>query len=162
MATPTYTPLATLTLTAADSSIVFSSSPATYRDLIVVSDVTSSSGGNFQIRLNNDSGANYNTVLMRGVPNTHQSFAFSNETVGYLSVSTIGTNRTNAIVEIMDYSATDKQTMMLSRCNHSGGTVVERTAIRWANSSAVNTVNVYLSAGTFSTGSKFSLYGIAG
>ena len=42
MPTPTYTPLATVTLGTSAASVTFSSIPATYRDLILIFDGTGS------------------------------------------------------------------------------------------------------------------------
>jgi hypothetical protein len=57
MPTPTYTPLATVTLGTTAASVTFSSIPATYRDLIFV---LSGLGGsaNITLRYNGDSGSN--------------------------------------------------------------------------------------------------------
>ena len=59
MPTPTYTPLATVTLGTAASSVTFSSIPATYRDLILVVNATTSADGIPSLRFNGDSGNNY-------------------------------------------------------------------------------------------------------
>jgi len=66
MPTPTYTPLATVTLGSATSSVTFSSIPATYRDLILIFDGTRTGNNNVQYRFNSDTGTNYSTVIAAG------------------------------------------------------------------------------------------------
>jgi hypothetical protein len=64
MPTPTYTPLATVTLASTASSVTFSSIPATYRDLVVVHNNfgTVNNDANSNFRFNGDSGSNYSRV----------------------------------------------------------------------------------------------------
>jgi len=67
MPTPTYTPLATVTLGSTAASVTFSSIPATYRDLILI--ITAQRTGspvNVGMRFNGDSGSNYSSVFMTG------------------------------------------------------------------------------------------------
>ena len=159
MPTPTYIPLATLTLTATDSSIVFSSIPATYRDLIVIFQGDGNSGGaDISIRLNADSGANYSRVFMVGNGSTTASGSNTGNEMDALTAA--NGRQLNLLINIMDYSATDKHKTVLTRDNDAGFQVGAR-AFRWANTNAVNQVSLFTSAGQFTVGSQFSLYGIA-
>jgi hypothetical protein len=66
------------------------------------------------------------------------------------------------IIQLMDYSATDKHKTVLSRKNQAARTTVAQ-ASRWASTSAINkiTVNVTQPDPTnFAVGSTFYLYGI--
>jgi hypothetical protein len=162
MPTPTYIPLATVTLGSSASSVTFSSIPATYRDLILVmnSKVVSSTAS-VRARFNGDSGSNYPRVAMSGdgsrtlsVADT-QSFASIS---GATSVSDAFSY--NSVTQIMDYSATDKHKTVLSRANNTSNEV-SAIASRWANTSAITSVEVFVSSGSYDTGSTFALYGIA-
>lgn len=157
MPTPTYTALATRTLTGTATTITFSSIPATYRDLILVIEGTYSTGtGNASIRFNGDTGSNYPYIFMLGGASgasSGQSTTTSLLTGGFNSAV-----RNNVVFHIMDYSATDKHKTVLNRMNEAGITTYAWFG-RWANTSAVTTIAV---SGTnpYAIGSTFSLYGI--
>jgi hypothetical protein len=161
MPTPTYTPLATVTLGASASSVTFSSIPATYRDLIFIFNGTSASGTPaVEARVNGDTGGNYNRVRMIGNGSTATSAAASGQSsftvaAGSMPTSTVATH----IVQFMDYSATDKHKTVLNRGNIPSGTV-EAFAQRWANTAAITSISVFVTSDNFAAGSTFSLYGI--
>jgi hypothetical protein len=64
------------------------------------------------------------------------------------------------IINVMDYSATDKHKTILAR--DAGGNAAQAGAIasRWANSAAVTSATVVNTGGNFNSGSTFSLYGV--
>jgi hypothetical protein len=162
MPTPTYTPLATVTLGSTASSVTFSSIPATYRDLIFVYNGQITSSANVMMRLNADSGTNYNHVLMRG-PVDSANGTYSEFYVFWNN--TQSGSRNNINLSIMDYSATDKHKTILNRTGYSrsdgGDFLTEAQALRWASTSAVTTAQIFLSTGNFAIGSTFALYAIA-
>jgi len=159
MPTPTYTALATVTLASTAASVTFSSIPATYRDLILI--ITAQRTGspvNVGMRFNGDSGSNYSSVFMTGTGSSAVSGTVSGTNVQldvYPYPPSSGFN--NYIVQIMDYSATDKHKSVLVRVNDAGN-ATEASAARWANTAAVNSLALTLS--NFNTGSTFSLYGV--
>jgi hypothetical protein len=164
MPTPTYTPLATVTLASTNSSVSFSNIPATpYRDLILVVRGAISGTANIQMRFNSDSGSNYPNVFMRGQSSGTQSNTYTPSNV-QLTISAVGTgNEFTALAQIMDYSATDKHKMILNRSGYTndiGSSVVEATAARWASTVAINSIAITTSTSTFGIGSIFSLYGV--
>jgi hypothetical protein len=154
MPTPTYTPLATVTLGSSASSVTFSSIPATYRDLILVFDGTISNAVDIYLRFNSDSGSNYSFVQMSGNGSTTAS---SSGTITYGQISNSASGRVTAIAQLMDYSATDKHKTFLSRQTNDP---VRAWAVRWANTSAINTMLLAVASGTISSGSVISLYGV--
>jgi hypothetical protein len=153
----TYTPLATVTLGASASSVTFSSIPATYRDLILVFAGTTSDAVTTRVRFNGDTGSNYPFVDM-GSAVGFPTFSGSNTQTG-ARIGAGSTAENNTIANIMDYSATDKHTTILSRGN-SGTSQIRALCSRWADTAAVNSIFVFIDSGTFSTGSTFSLYGV--
>jgi hypothetical protein len=161
MPTPTYTPLATVTLGASASSVTFSSIPATYRDLRVVINSSNTTGATYAVffRLNSDTGSNYSDVRAIGDGSTAFSngFTLTNGLLGWSSSGTLAATTG----DFMDYSATDKHKTVLARGNDSSGRV-SMSALRWANTAAVTTLQLLSeSPSSFTSGSTFSLFGIA-
>lgn len=159
MGTPTYIPLANITLTGTDTEIVFGSIPSIFRDLVIVADATSDSNSGLYLRFNGDTGSNYYTVGAYG--NGSSAISFS-QTLSFTNANFISSGRGVNTVQIMDYSATDKQKTMLGRASYAGNQA-QMAAARWASTSAITSVSLFMDGGrTFQTGSTFSLYGIAG
>jgi hypothetical protein len=156
MPTPTYTALATRTLTSTATSVVFSTIPATYRDLIIVLSGTTSVDTTILIRFNSDSGSNYSYVQMFG--NGSVAGAGAN-TATYILSAVLRTTMGNDVVQIMDYSATDKHKSVLIRRNHGDADTVT-SAERWANTSAITSISLVTQSGTYNSGTTFSLYGV--
>ena len=161
MPTPTYVALATTTLGASASSVTFSSIPTSgYRDLVLIVEAKISGSAGLRLRLNNDSGSNYNQVVMRNNGASTLSTSYSGETAFYPSDVGLSVDVPfNYICQINDYSATDKHKSLLIRTNTNASTV-EAHALRWASTTAVNEVNVFLSSQNYRAGSTFSLFGI--
>jgi len=162
MPTTTYTPLATVTLGGSDASITFSSIPATYRDLIMVINGSTTANADFGLRFNGDSGGNYSFVYMGGNGSSAASGSNTGESQVVLDAYFWrSSERSTAIIQIMDYSATDKHKTVLSRNSVAGGGV-DAFANRWASTSAINAVEVRVSTGgqSFATGTTLSLYGV--
>lgn len=159
MATPTYVPLGTITLSSTDTEIVFSSIPATYRDLIVVVQGTTNAASNIRLRLNNDS-SNNSYVGMWGTGSSTVSGANTNNAF----IGALYPTQSVTMGQIFDYAQTDKQKSILGR-GGGGNDVVWAFASRWASTVAVTSVAVSVNnpAGeNFNSGTTFSLYGIAG
>ena len=160
MATPTYDLLDSTTLGTSAASVTFSGISGSYRDLVLVTNAYSASDGGATIYLNSDTGANYSRVRAYGNGSTTFSDAGSGRT-GMNSVLVWTANTPNtAIQQLMDYSATDKQTTVLSRINDHTDYVAMQ-ANRWANTAAVTTIEISSDSGNFVTGSTFYLYGVA-
>jgi hypothetical protein len=155
MPTPTYKPLATVTLSSSASSVTFGSIPGSYRDLVLVASADNSIN-QLNLRFNGDGGANYSRIGGYA-PNPAVAFAETNVTEARSGLSSSGFRA--SVTQIMDYSATDKHKIILNRAATS---VVVMQAVRWANTAAITTMLCSAGAGTFSAGSTFSLYGIAG
>jgi hypothetical protein len=161
MPTVTYKPLATVTLGGSDSDIVFSSIPATYRDLILVINGTVNFTGadSTLMRFNGDTGSNYSNVRMVGTGSAATAYA-DTATYAYIGVPA-NSDRFSIITQIMDYSATNKHKTLLSRHGQASGWVTAHAG-RWANTSAITSVTIMAnaSASVFSAGTTFSLYGV--
>lgn len=156
MPTPTYTPLATTTLSSSATSVVFGSIPSSYRDLVVfVTPLHASGTHGGRVRLNADTGSNYPYIYISG--DSSAATVFSGTTTGN-SGWVAQTTNSQFVCHIMDYSATDKHKIMISRFGRDANTNL--FAVRWANTAAVTSVTLDLQGQSFAPGSKFSLYGI--
>lgn len=154
----TYTALSTITLSSSASSVTFSSIPATYRDLVLVSQAkTTGTTNTVLFRFNSDSGSNYSNVYMGGSGSTTNSGAFTDTSIslGVVDVTSMSQNT----MQVNDYSATDKHKAALIRTDIAGwGT--RAGAGRWASTAAITTVQVSCLGASFAVGSTFSLFGI--
>lgn len=161
MTTPTYKPLANVTLAGTASSVTFSSIPATYRDLVVVFLGGGSTNLEGRIRLNSDTGSNYDYVRLSGDGSSTTSAGAASGTSGFISgiakATTTGALQMN--INIMDYSATDKHTTIISRASQAANGS-EAFANRWVNTAAVTSVQILTSTGNWATGTTVNLYGI--
>lgn len=144
--------LATTTLASSSASVTFAGIPGGYRDLRIVG--TTSLNSIVTVYLNGDTTwANYARVAMLGNGSTTQSSSASDPRI----FEVFGDS--NFMIDILDYSATDKHKTGLVREN-APSTEVRATAWRWANTAAVTTVR--LDASTWPIGTVISLYGIVG
>ena len=165
MPTPTYTPLANTTVAIAAASISFSNIPATYRDLVIVMSIATNVNMNNAIRFNSDSGSNYSRVFMSGNGSTATSGTGGGGTSLQIDQtaftgSTLGEQAT--VIEVMDYSATDKHKTVVIRQNRVGANSgVDAIAGRYASTSAITSFTfIPVSTAVFSAGSRVELYGI--
>jgi hypothetical protein len=154
MPTPTYTPLATVTLGGTASSVTFSSIPATYRDLVLVVNGKTSGNQSTGLRFNSDSGSNYSMVRMFTTSSSTSTTTFGLLTTGDPTADTL------SIAQIMDYSATDKHKTFLVRSNITANNTAAH-AVRWADTDAITSVEVVAISTTWAVGTTFGLYGIA-
>ena len=160
MATPAYIPIYTTTLASAASSVLMAGIPQDYVDLIIVFDggVTARTGQ--YLEFNGDTtNANYSNVYAVGSGSTATSGSASNR----IFAEVIENNSSNnAIIQIMDYSATDKHKTSLIRVNNATNNGTEMRVYRWANTSAITSINLVAAGTTWLAGSSFALYGILG
>jgi predicted Abi (CAAX) family protease len=160
MPTPTYTPLANVTLGSAASSVTFGSIPATYGDLICVVVATGSTSLAGRLRLNGDTGTNYHFQRMSGSGSTTTGAngGFASVVLSDIArATTTGALQIN--INIMDYSATNKEAIIIGRAgNAENGT--EAFANGWDNTAAVTSVQIFTSTGNWAAGSTFALYGV--
>jgi hypothetical protein len=156
----TYVPLATIELTSTDSEIVFSSIPATYRDLVLVARGTlNTSNTDILISLNgNTTDANYSRVFMFGDGSTTGS-GTTNPRLLTAYAFWGAASQAMFVTQIMDYSATDKHKTILTRGSRAS-TGVDAVANRFASTAAITTVALTTVAQSFASGATFSLYGI--
>lgn len=159
MPTPTYTPLAETTLSASALQVEFTSIDQSYRDLVLVVTGTATASTGETLIFNNDTtSTNYNHVWMAGNgSSTWSGTANNNQTVNMFAFDT-GTNVAVEIIEIMDYSATDKHKSAIIRYNQAANGV-EADILRWSNTAAITSIT-FKTGAYFAAGTTFGLYGI--
>lgn len=168
MATTTYVPIATTTLTSATTTVTFSSIPSTYTDLRFVCSyklATSATSTNSFVRVNGDTGSNYSYTYMIGTGSSTPSSRVSNDTNMGVTVD-ITSSSPVYIWDFMNYSNTTTYKTTLLR--QSAANQVAANVYLWRNTDAINQISFTaadnLGSGSpdqFDTGSTFTLYGIA-
>jgi hypothetical protein len=153
MPTPTYTPLATVTLASATSTVSFSSIPSSYRDIILVINGNASVNQFTGLRFNSDSGNNYSFVRLFSTSSSSDTRSYGLLTTGDSSLTL------NAVAHIMDYSATDKHKTAVIRSNIPADNVAAQT-FRWANTAAITSISVEAISTTWAVGTTINLYGV--
>lgn len=157
----TYEPIATQTLGSAAATVDFTSIPATYTDLILVCNPTSSGGtDNFSLVFNSDTGNNYSYTGISGNGTSAASFRETNKDTAILGSVTSGNNA--HIVHIMKYFNTTIYKTAISRANTPANWVQSNVAT-WRSTAAINAISVRIGASgspTLAAGGIFTLYGI--
>jgi hypothetical protein len=165
MATPTYIPIATVTLATSSSAVYFTEISQDYSDLVLTVEYKAASGViNIRPTFNGDTGSNYSYVVMSG---DGSNTASGKGTVNYVrSIQNCSATTTEAHIvnyQIEDYSATDKHKSTLVRGNSIGSySGTEALATTWANTSAITSIGVVPNTSSFAAGSTFKLFGIHG
>jgi len=159
----THTPIATQTLASAASSVTFSSIPQGYTDLVLIANRLSSSLDNLSMQFNGDTGSNYSFTVLYGTGSTAGSARSSNTNNPYLDyyAASESTFAAPVILNIQNYAnSTTYKTTLARGSNASRG--VDATVMLWRSTSAITSILLKCHDGSnFTSGSTFSLYGIA-
>ena len=165
----TYTQIASTTLGAQAATVVFSSIPATYTDLILVMQPSANiDDENIGLRFNGDTGANYSYTRL-GANNSAGSYS-SNRVTSFTRINTTEATGTSTslgklliVANIMNYANSTTYKNAIARSNQQGGTYngVELFSGLWRNTAAITSVTVMQgSSRVFQPGSTFNLYGV--
>jgi hypothetical protein len=158
----TYTPIASQTLGSAVNSVTFSSIPQGYTDLIIVTNVKSTSTENMSMIFNSDTGSNYSRTVLSGNGSAAASARQSSVTSigtdynGYFDGSDFNQAKT---IQVMNYSnsTTFKTSLIRSNRAQSGTDAIVGL---WRNTNAITSITLGANSLNFVSGSTFSLYGI--
>lgn len=162
---PTYTPLQSIVLTSATSSVTFSGISQNYQDLVLVCNVKATTGADAALasQVNGDTGSTYSSTYVQGVAAGAQSSRASNASNlniqgGNQAISeSVGTFAPYT-VQYMNYSNTTTFKTVLAR---GAGTNQAGAAVSlWRNTAAINSIRLFVAAGSFDSGSTFDLYGV--
>jgi hypothetical protein len=154
----TYSPIATVTASGSTNSVTFSSISGSYTDLIaVVAGATSTSAQGIKLRFNGDSGSNYSRTAVFG---TGSSAGSTRDTsVTSIDVFFYGTTEAIGICNVMNYSNTTTFKTSISRGNDAAS-ATNAIASLYRSTSAITSMEFFITSGNFATGSTFTLYGV--
>jgi hypothetical protein len=158
----TYEPIATNTLTSAASSVTFSSISGSYTDLIIVCSAKGTDSQSVRMQFNSDTGTNYSSTIVSattgdGTVNSTRFNTVDDIRIGYYQNGLSTTDFLPCIIQIQNYSNSTTYKTALSRSAQQSVLAVGL----WKSTSAITAVKLYPAAGNFTTGSTFTLYGIA-
>jgi hypothetical protein len=160
----TYEKIATTTLGSANSTITFSTIPATYTDLkIVLTGTATASGDDLKLRFNGDTGNNYSYTALQGNGASVSSFRNTSIAFVYLagSASMSTTIPTFSEVDIFLYAGGTNKTLLAQYSGDFNGTGnTARSVGLWRNTAAITSVSLFLSVTTFKVNTTATLYGI--
>lgn len=160
----TYEPIDTTTLGSAQSSITFSSIPATYTDLRMVLTGKSVTGATYlQLRLNGDTGANYSITTLYGDGSTASSGRSTGNAPMQMGFKNFQNTEPQLLTtDFFSYAGSTYKTC-LSTWSHdfNGSGSVESFVNLWRNTAAITSIYMYCSySDQFATGTTATLYGI--
>lgn len=173
----TFEPIASQTLTSDTASVTFSSIAGTFTDLVIVGmarSTTSTFNNNafVRMRFNGDTGSNYSSTPLF-TRNTGSGWGVLSLRDSNVTVATAGPipgpgNGSNIFgpfaVHVMSYANTNVNKTTLGASGYSSDLSSHdgprREVNLWRNTSAITTILLFPSDGSFVSGSTFSLYGI--
>ena len=165
---PAFEAITSTTLTSTTASVSFSSIPSSYEHLqirLFARNSDSATNRFVTMQFNSDTGANYNRWYIEADGDPETLTASTGDT--YITVGRVAANTATSnifgvgIIDIVDYATTNKNTVVQSLCgyeNNGAGQFHYATGL-WLNTSAVSTITVACSSGSFLSGSIVSLYG---
>ena len=158
----TYELIATTTLGSAAASYTFSSISSAYTDLVLIYQSTTAPAAAYVgLQFNSDTGTNYSVTRLSGSGTAASSDRKTSATKLELTAqSYIDDPITfNSIINVQNYANTTTYKTVISRQNLAAGGVDAVVGL-WRSTSAISTIVLLTSSGTFDTGSTFTLYGI--
>ena len=146
-------------------TVSFQNIPATYKHLQIRFLANNENSANYKIalRLNNDSGSNYDWHWLEGTGTAAQAGRADEFTAMRLVPGNFSTtNWTVGIIDILDYANTSKNTTAraLGGYDTNGGGRLGLSSALWINTAAVNRIDILPFLGNYVAGSHFALYGI--
>lgn len=165
MPTPTYTPLANVTLGSSAATVTFSSISQSYKDLVLIIENAKTVSGtmNLNLRFNNVSTSTYSTINIWGNGASIGSTDLTGRTEANLSGATDFLTNDSVwagAANIMNYSATNTHTSIVSRGNRSENGV-SASVNRWADTAAITSITLAPEFfGSFAAGTTMALYGV--
>ena len=158
----TYTPIASITLVAATSSVTFNSIPQTYTDLICVEiGATVSGASNLTFYVNGDNaGTTYSRTALYSTGSAAGSSRGSNSAVAY--ANSVTTAISDNQIHLFNYANTTTYKTFLTKGGNASDQVVTRVNL-WRNTAAITSLSLACDGGnSFASGTTFNLYGILG
>jgi hypothetical protein len=171
MATGTYEAISTTTVPSNTTVLTISGIPATYTDLRIIMAPKATAGSNaMRMRVNNDSGNNYNIKFWSATPSSTSVGAQDNNTnqitAGNYTNMATALGRTIYIMDLYNYTSANLFKRISIKSATATNNVVDQTDALWKNSStAINRLDFNIapfgsSTGDFMPGTTVAIYGI--
>ena len=161
----TYEPIATASGNGTTATVTFSSISSSYTDLVIVSNVLSTTAQYLRMRLNSDTGSNYSNRWITGSGAAVVSGNLTSQT--NLLIANIGGGGFSSTIpcfsrtHIFSYAGSTNKTILSENAfDLNGSGEINRSVGLWRSTSAITSIELYATAGAFSTSSTFTLYGI--
>lgn len=157
-----YTPLANITLSSNTASVTFSSISQAYKDLIIIMNYSTTASTGPVVTFNGSS-SGYTYVVADGNGTGTSSYQVTGDAYFPIDSNTgSDTAIQNAIINILDYSVTDKYKPCSVRRNKANARV-NMAAWTWQSTSAITsiTLNSFANTGIWASGTSFALYGVS-
>lgn len=166
MPTPTYIPLATKTLTAATTTVTFSSISQSYRDLILlVSNFNYTGAGTAALLMtvNGDSTSIYNYQYISGAGSLTTALSLTQTNIRPIAPDVLLNTGGQRFMKIdfFDYSQTSKNKPGVYRYGNTQTPHAVAGTFRIGTNTAITSISMTPGADQFSINSVFTLYGIA-
>jgi hypothetical protein len=157
--------IATVTLSSNQTTITFSSIPATFTHLqiraMALGDTVN--GQDAIVRFNSDTASNYNWHRIYGNGTSVLAQGSGTTTAMYYAGDAIRTlYPATTVIDILDYTNTNKYKTMrnLSGFDQNGAGVLAFWSGLWRDTNAITTVTISVASNNFAQYSHFALYGI--
>lgn len=159
-----YESIATVSGTGSATFLDFTSIPSTFKHLQIRGIYNDGVSGPLGIRLNSDTGVNYNYHIMYGTGATISFNAGGASSMRLTENMGFTSNRMSAcVIDFLDYTSTTIN--KVARCftgydNNGSGEIYISSAL-WRNTSAINAIQIRdINGNNFSSTTTFALYGI--
>ena len=161
---PTYTKIASQTLSGASATVTFSNLPQSYTDLVIVCAAKGASAQSMRMQFNSDTATNYSTTNLfanlfgsPGVDSTRYT-SESSIRAGYVQNGLDTTDFLHCTIQIQGYANNTTYKSVLAR----SAKAINVINGLWRSASAITSVALFpASSANFASGSTFSIYGIA-
>ena len=159
-------------LSGAAASVIFTSIPSGYRDLLLTVDGRSDGAASdalVYVSFNADFGNNYDTQLLAGIGASASSAEYLGLgafLTGWLPAASAGADISSSVrILVPSYSLTVFQKTVLSQSGRkigtaSGNLYTVEGAGYWRNTAAITEIDLFLGIGNFVTSSRATLWGL--
>jgi hypothetical protein len=144
------------------ASVTFAGVPTGYRHLQIRGMAFCSATSWVRMQFNGDASANYPIHELRGNGSSASSSGSSGSDHIWLGLTTSASYPVSFVTDILDYAKTNKNKTVRSLYgqDQNGAGQVGLTSGVWLNTSAVNTITLFISGGNLNQYSSFALYGV--
>jgi hypothetical protein len=158
----TYEPIQTYTLGSAAASIDFTTIASSWTDLRLVLVVRGASGSAIKLQFNGDTGTNYSRTRIYGNGTSAASTASTNQAsiLWGNGITTAGVWAFHS-ADIFSYANSTYKTALLTMSEDENGSGLTESEVgMWRSTSAITTIKIAATTGTFDAGTTATLYGI--